>query len=244
MSKGSKGIKVVFFSKKRIDFYLILFYISVINTNKGAFMKTAVIMKRKFFNGEIRQNSKTGFFSATDLVKEGNIWRAQNGLSSFKMSEWLRQKGTLDFITELERDGEKAKISGRGRGSSTWVHPYLFIDMALAINPKLKVEVYKWIYDELLKFRNTSGDSYKKMTGALYLAMSNKSKFKETVQYFAFTIRKECGVNNWQEATEQQLELRDKIHEYIALFSDIIREEKNLLNVSIKRAKEKMSAEQ
>ena len=88
--------------------------------------------------------------------------------------------GKNEFITELEEsiDG-KAKISGRGRGNHTWVHPYLFIDLALAINPKLKLEVYRWIQDYLLKYRNKSGDSYKRMTGALYERASNKSKFSD-----------------------------------------------------------------
>jgi hypothetical protein len=32
----------------------------------------------------------------------------------------------------------------------------------------LKIEVYSWLFDKLIKYRNNSGDSYKKMAGALF----------------------------------------------------------------------------
>ena len=201
-------------------------------------MQTAVIMKRKLFDGEIRQNSKTEFFSATDLFKQGNKWRILNDLSPLDMSVWLKQKNVQEFMKTLEDVYGTIKISGRGRGVHTWVHPYLFIDMALAINPKLKIKVYSWIYDSLIKYRNDSGDSYKKMTGALYLTLSNKRLFKEVIIDVAKKIKIECNVTNWQEATEEQLKLRDKIHEYIALLSDIIRDVDNLVEVAIKKSKD------
>jgi hypothetical protein len=50
-----------------------------------------------------------------------------------------------------------------------------------------------------------------------------------------------CNVSDWQEANEKQLKLRDKIHEYIALLSDIIRNRENLLEVAFKRAKEEIN---
>jgi hypothetical protein len=199
-------------------------------------MKTEVIMKRELFGNEISQSSKTEFFSATDLVRAGNEWRALNKIQPFKMSDWLQTKQVKEFIAELEKEYGKIIISGKGRGHNTWVHPFLFIDMALAISPKLKLETYKWIYDNLIKYRNNSGDSYKKMAGALYLSISNKSEFKETLIDYAKKIKEACGVEEWQTASEKQLKLRDKIHEYVSVFSDIIREKNNLINVAIKKA--------
>lgn len=61
----------------------------------------------------------------------------------------------------------------------------LFLDLALAINPKLKVEVYEWLFDKLLEYRNDSGDSFKEMTGALYNNCSNKSQFSKLCHYCA-----------------------------------------------------------
>jgi len=38
-------------------------------------MKTEVIMRRELFGQPISQQSKTEFFSATDLVYAENMWR-------------------------------------------------------------------------------------------------------------------------------------------------------------------------
>lgn len=208
-------------------------------------MKTNVLMKRNFMGSEIEQRSDNGFFSATDLVRIGNKWRASKDLDLFNMSEWLRQKNTKEFISTLENDlKELCIISGKGRGNKTWVHPYLFIDMALAINNELKLKVYAWIYDSLIKYRNNSGDSYKKMTGALWNTQENKSNFSKDIQVIAFHIKKACEVDDWETASEEQLKLRDKIHEYIALLSDIIRDRSNLLDIAITKAREEVANKQ
>jgi len=93
-------------------------------------MNTEVVMKRRLFDGKISQKGKNGYFSATDSVNIGNIWRLQNRLPLFSLRSWLQTKSTEQFI-----------------------------DLALAIDSKLKIEVYKWLYDELLKYRNGFGDS-------------------------------------------------------------------------------------
>lgn len=185
-------------------------------------MKTEVIMKRVLFGKEISQKSQTEFFSATDLVRAGNTWRIVNGLQAFEMNDWFNLKSTKEFIKSLEEKYGTVKISGRGRGVHTWVHPFLFIDMALAISPELKIEVYSWLYDHLLKYRNESGDSYKKMSGALYLKHTNKTTFPKYIKEVADRIKIACGVKDWQEAGEAQLKKRDKIHESISLLCDVL----------------------
>jgi len=200
-------------------------------------MKTEVTMKRQLFGHDISQKSKSEFFSATDLVKAGNKWRILNGLEPFSMSEWLRQKGTKEFISKLEDQFGNVKISGKGRGKHTWVHPYLFIDMALAINPELKIQVYSWLFDKLIEYRNHSGDSYKKMCGALYDNAKNKSSFVNYIKSVADRIKIECGVKDWQTATEDQLKLRDKIHDNISLLSDVLCNNENAVNIGIEKAK-------
>ena len=200
-------------------------------------MKTEVIMKREIFGKEISQKSKSEFFSATDLVRAGNIWRVSQGLDVFKMSAWLQQKGVKEFISSLQSQFGKVLISGKGRGNHTWVHPFLFIDMALAISPSLKIEVYQWIYDSLLKYRNESGDSYKKMTGALFCNSKNKQAFTKDLIKYAVEIKKTIGVNDWETATEKQLVLRNRIHDNIALLADVI-ENDSAVRIGIKKALE------
>lgn len=201
-------------------------------------MKTEVTMKRVLFGSEIRQKSQSSFFSATDLVSAGNKWRYENNLSIFNLSQWLKKEGSLEFIKSLEEKYGEVIIKSRGRNSSTWVHPFLFIDMALAISPKLKIEAYEWLYDNLIEYRNKSGDSFKKMSGALWISSTNKSLFQNEISEVSGRIKKECEVEDWNQATEDQLKLRDKIHEYIALFSDIVKNREALLSTAICKARE------
>lgn len=185
-------------------------------------MKTEVEMRRELFGFDIAQKSKSEFFSATDLVKAGNIWRGLNGMNPFNITAWFKTKSTKEFIEELEKKYGKALIKRRGRGTHTWVHPLLFIDLALSISPKLKIEVYEWLFDHLIKERNNSGDSYKLMCGNLYARHGHKKTFPNYISDLAIKIKHRCGVVDWQSATEEQLKLRDKLHENIALLSDVL----------------------
>lgn len=199
-------------------------------------MKTEVIMKRELFGEQISQKSKTEFFSATDLVKAGNKYRVSNGMDFFNLNEWLRGKRVKEFIASLESKFGKVKINSRGKNSHTWVHPYLFIDLALAIDPELKIEVYGWLYDYLIRYRNDSGDSYKKMCGALYDNSTKKASFSKNIRALCNIIKVQCGVSDWQTATESQLKLRDRIHENIALLCDVLRDNNQAVRFGIEKA--------
>jgi hypothetical protein len=202
-------------------------------------MKTEVTMIRQLFGSEIKQRSKSEMLGATDLVRAGNTWRMSNGIKSlFNLSQHLSLSSTKEFIEQIEREYGVAVVKSRGRNAQTWVHPLLFIDIALAINPRLKLEVYKWLYDNLLRYRNMSGDSYKKMTGVLWIKTSNKTDFTKNISKLAEIIRAECGVKDWQTATENQLKLRDKIHDNIALLADVMTNTKEAIRLAIIKAKE------
>lgn len=207
-------------------------------------MKSEVIMHRsvsdmqnKIFGGFISQKSKSEYFSLTDLVREGNKYREKEKIPPFNLSAFLSNKETVLFIDSLKKNFNKDPlIKGRGRGVHTWAHPLLFIDVCLAISPNLKIEVYQWLYDNLLKYRNDSGDSYKKMCGALYDNCSNKSLFHKGVSKTATMIQKYCGVSDWNIATEEQLKLRDKIHENITLLCDVLRDNNKAIELGIYNA--------
>ena len=163
--------------------------------------------------------------SATDLVEAGNKWRFANGESEFLLRHWLSNKSTQEFMSEIEKSEGVVPIkTKRGKYGGTWMHPLLFIDLALAISPKLKLEAYKWLHDELLKHRNNSGESYKRMTGALYDRFGDKFRFNRYIPTVAMRIQDACGVSDWQHATSEQLEMRDKIHNNIALLTSVLRD--------------------
>lgn len=199
-------------------------------------MKTEVILQRPFMGFEVSQKSKSGMFSATDLVRIGNIKRKELGLASFNLAQYLKQKNTLEFIEELQKSNAEVVKKGRGRLANTWVHPLLFIDIALAINPKFKVEVYQWLFDELIKYRNDSGESYKKMVGALY-ERSAKKDFHQFIAKVATYIKDQCQVADWNKANEHQLRLRDKMHENIALLANVLKSPEQAVRLGVLNAK-------
>uniref|UniRef100_A0A6M3L074 Putative KilA-N domain-containing protein n=1 Tax=viral metagenome TaxID=1070528 RepID=A0A6M3L074_9ZZZZ len=200
-------------------------------------MKTEVIMKRELFGEEVSQQSKTEFFSATDLVRAGNVWRRANGYGDFNITAWWNRKDTTEFIKELEKKYGKVFSKGRGHGNHTWVHPLLFIDIALSISPKLKIEVYEWLFDHLIRFRNESGDSYKKMCGALWVRATNKKNFTDDIKKVANIIKIECNVKDWQQASEAQLKMRDRMHENIALLADVLNNNREAIRIGIQKSK-------
>lgn len=203
-------------------------------------MKTAVLMKRELFGSEIAQNTKTGMFSATDLVRVGNKWRIANDLPIFTMKSWLNNKGTKEFMAELSENYGKSNVkkSARGKGSHTWFHPLLFIDMALAINPKLKIEVYQWLFDNLIKYRNESGDSYSKMAGTLYKRTTKKTAFPSYIQSVADKIKLACHVTDWNQANEEQLQKRTKLHESIALLAEVLNNNDEAVRIALIKSEE------
>lgn len=191
-------------------------------------------MKRELFGCEISQQSKTEFFSATELAKAGNKWRRFNELSDFNLSQYLKSNSFIEFKNEIEKKYGNVITSSRGRNSNTWVHPLLFIDIALAINPKLKIEVYEWMFDNLIRFRNDSGDSYKEMSAAIYTRFVNKREFPNYIQKVANYIKAELKVDDWQKATEQQLKSRDTIHNSIRLLCNVLNDTNQAVRLGVK----------
>ena len=200
-------------------------------------METTVLMVRNLLGSSIRQNSQTGMLCVNDLVTAANKFRIMNDLPQFNLSSWLSTMSTKEFISSLESQFGKVIETKRGNKGTTFYHPFLFIDLALAIDPKLKVEVYSWLYDELLKYRNFSGDSYKKMCGAIWERTQSKSTFPRDISKLADLIRIECDVKDWQNATEEQLRLRDRIHENISLLVEVMNNINQAIRLGIQKAK-------
>lgn len=199
-------------------------------------MKTEVFLERKLLGGTIRQSNITEFLSVNDLLLIGNKYRIANDMKIFNYDSWYNSSSTQEFLTELKAQFGEVIKSKRGKTGERWAHPFVIIDIALNIDPKLKVEMYKWLYDELLKYRNDSGDYYKKMCGALFENCSNKSTFHRGISKTADMIKNACQVSDWQKATEEQLKLRDKIHYNIALLCDILRDNNQAIRIGIVKA--------
>lgn len=67
------------------------------------------------------------------------------------------------------------------------MHPILFIDFAMWINPSFKYDVIKFVYDEMIKFRNLAGDAYPSMCRAVRSIMPEPI-FREKVKDLARSL--------------------------------------------------------
>lgn len=176
-------------------------------------MTTNQNMIRKMGNFDVTQRTKDGFFNATALAKQ---WNKTNNQRK-EVTDFLRLNSTKEYIQAIENDidilntGNPVFKIGRGKYSGgTWMHPYLFIDFAMWLNPTFKLQVIKFVYDEMIKYRNLAGDSYKELGSAVsklvpreFVANAMK-KVAEALNYIVFGDHKNGIRNDFGEEQKQQ----------------------------------------
>ena len=171
-----------------------------------------MIMIRPMGEFEVHQRTKDSMFNATDLL---NQWNQSRGMRK-NITHFFDNKNTKDFIQTLqERENFTSRNSvyvkskaSRGVNAGTWMHPLLFIDFAMWINPSFKYDVLKFVYDELIKNRHDAGDSYKALSSA---GSSLKGyDFSEVARAMNWIVFNKHEEELRQNATEEQLkELAD-----------------------------------
>ena len=139
-------------------------------------MKTNQLMKRKMGEFNVTQRTKDGFFCATELLRQWNEYANLNRgnsphLKQKDLKEFFYNKNTKEFIDALleeEKLSTKnlAYLKLRGKSGGTWMHPVLFVKFAMWLNPRFEVQVIKFVYDEMIKYRNEAGDAYNKLGSA------------------------------------------------------------------------------
>ena len=130
-------------------------------------MKTNQVLTRAMGEFSVYQRTSDGMFNATSLLKQWNSLSP----TERKMDNFFNLKGTDEFVNTIiaKENLDTPKLvyvksrASRGLNSGTWMHPLLFVDFAMWINPSFKYDVLKFVYDELIKYRNQAGDSYRKM---------------------------------------------------------------------------------
>ena len=94
--------------------------------------------------------------------------------------------------------------------------------------------MYEWLFDNLIRFRNDSGDSYKEMSAAIYVRFTNKRDFPNYIQRVANYIKSQLKVDDWQKATEEQLRKRDLIHNSIRLLCNVLNDTDQAVRIGVK----------
>lgn len=192
-------------------------------------MKTNQIMVRNMGEFNVSQRTKDGFFNATELLKQ---WNEKSGMKK-EVTKFLDLESTYELVKVImERENLDTQDStyvksraSRGDNAGTWMHPILFIDFAMWINPTFKYDVIKFVYDEMIKFRNLAGDAYPAMCKAVHAILPEelfKTKIKDLAKSINIIIygRHESEIRNkiGEESKIRELyELEAQIAQWINL---------------------------
>lgn len=213
-------------------------------------MITSVTMVRKMGSFNVEQRTKDGYFDANALLSQ---WNSNKSNSKRELRKFLESPKTIQFVNEIElespidkmRLGEnKAFFIKKGRNTAkgrthdeTWMHPYLFIDFAMWLNPRFKLSVIKFVYDQLIEQRNDAGDNYKSLSSSL--TKLKGYSFQEVAKALQWIVYNQNGKNLRQTATQQQLQEINDIQKklsfaidmnYISSYTQLMDEMRKLYN--------------
>lgn len=192
-------------------------------------MKTPQIMQRSLNGMIVRQNHKTSMFNANDLLEAYN---AQNKSAPKRLDYYTKTKATQEYINvireQLAKNSNTSKSSklefplalavdeseviktSRGRvNGGTWMHPYLFLDFAMWLSPEFKYQCMVWLHDQLIKFRDEAGDTFKEVN--LALGQQRQIVYIEEARMINGLVFDSAKGGQRNEATEEQLELLNKL---------------------------------
>jgi hypothetical protein len=201
-------------------------------------------MERELLGMPVRQNHKTGYLNLNDLEKIGDNIREGNGLKRKNgLANYFQTSATKEFMQAVSiEEGipvKELRIVKRGRGGGQYAHPLIFLDVAMWYDQTLKVKILKWFYDNLLMFRDNSGESFKAMNKALdENYVMEPLTYSQVSNYIASICKVGHGAKRWNLATEEQLELRDKIQTNVVLLADLGLDITTLIQKSAQKAKQ------
>lgn len=154
-------------------------------------MKSNQEMVRRIEKFSVTQRTSDGFFDGSELLRQ---WNSVDGNSKREMKKFLDSPSTQEFLTALAIDENERKspiskmrygdnqqvkttdliIMVKGRNTKSgktpdkvWMNPLLFIKFAMWINPTFEVKVLRFVYDEMIKYRNDAGDAYRELSSAI-----------------------------------------------------------------------------
>lgn len=154
---------------------------------------------RELFGVTIRQSTKEKFLSVTDLQRAYEKARWQHGwnfkqvshiLSSAETKErlffLLKERniiniGNLMFMEMAEKEGiikvlkglGVYKTTGKGSDKSVMADPYIWVLIAMELNPMLYAKVIMWLTDSLIFDRVDAGSEYLPMNAAIKKVVSS-----------------------------------------------------------------------
>lgn len=160
-------------------------------------MVTNVTMKsqesRELYGVVIRQETKNSFLSLTDLQEAYLHARIKNGWVDKNISMILKAESNIERIYYLLKEQELIKLSflsfmkkvkdeglvkvlkelgcyrttGRGVNKQSMCNPYIWVLIAMELNPQLYAKVVMWLTDKLIANRIEACDLNKELRSAV-----------------------------------------------------------------------------
>jgi hypothetical protein len=224
-------------------------------------MQSNVVMKspdRNLFGITIRQNTKEQFLSVSDLQKAYETARWQHGWSDRKVADILNTEMTRERVFSLlqEKNLIKAdrlvfmemvnkegltkvlkglglyKTTGRGVNKTVMADPYIWVLLAMELNPLLWAKTIIFITDTLIFDRIEAGTEYKPMNTAIKSLITNPDypKYAKSINERVFG-KHITGIR--QLASSEQLKKIAAIERFVinAIEMKLIKSDQDLLNV-------------
>lgn len=207
-------------------------------------MKTNIIMKsekdRELFGVVIKQETKTGFMSLTDLQEAYTHARVLNGWSNRgeiqhiinqvenaeRIYYLLKEQKLINceisqFMDSVNKDGMVKflkgcgayKTTGRGENKTVMCNSYIWTLVAMELNPQLYAKVVTWLTDKLILNRIEAGNFYKTLSSSLTKIQNPDYKNIAISLNIAIFGRHETGIRNTgsKEQLEELTRLEDRI---------------------------------
>lgn len=204
-------------------------------------MKTNVTLQsqdRELFGVRIRQQTQGSFLSLTDLEEAYTQARVKNGWADKNITRilndntevlyyLLEKQGFIKvpmctFMEDIENQGFAKhmkslgvyKTTGARHTKSVWVNPYIFVMVAMELNPIFKAQVIDWLTDSLIINRIEAGSFYRDLSKAIN-TMPNPDyvKIAKGLNWIVFN-KHETGLRNT--ATQKELAELKSIEENLA----------------------------
>lgn len=188
--------------------------------------------------------SKDGYVCITDATEALNKKRLSKGMQIKKVGEIISTSAFNERCNELvnklsnrellKRENYRLKNNdmkinglidlgkmglaykkGRGETQKWFVNPYLFVMIALEMDPEIYAEVIIWLTDGLIENRNQAGDAYIKMCSAVSKVVSNNDELSDKIKRVAKGIN--FVVFNKHEDGIRNSASKDELNDIIAI---------------------------
>lgn len=211
-------------------------------------MKTNVTMlskDRNLFGTTIRQQTQNGMLNLSDLQESYVQARVKNGWAEKNVTMILTNPHNIEtifyllekqgviklslisFIENIEKQGFAKymkslgvyKTTGARSTKTVWVNPYIFVMVAMDLNPLFKAEVIGWLTDSLIINRIEAGTFYRELSKGI--ATFDKPDYVLIAKALNWVIfnKHEVGLRNL--ATQKELAELKILEEKMAFAIDM-----------------------